>query len=121
MFARLSTGLVAAILLVGLCAVGVRAVTATPSVTMTFHNGSQKTMKVQLIGEGGLGYNQQTVAADGNISYVFSPNPHIVTVQVSGCLAESQLVIAKMYTRVYSKVATGIGSDCKLYAPVNTP
>ena len=121
MFARLSTGLVAAILLVGLCAVPVRAINEPPTVLMTFHNATDKTMKVQFIGQGGVGYDLQNIAPGATGSYMFAKNPHIVTVQVSGCLAESQLVIAKMYTRTYAQVATGIGSGCRLFAPVNTP
>jgi hypothetical protein len=119
-FGRIRIGL-AAVALVSLCAVGASALNEPPTVMMTFHNATQKTMKVQFIGEGGVGYSQQVVAADGNVSYLFTTNPQVVTVQVSNCLPNSNLVIAKMYTRVYSKVATGIGSDCKLFAPVNKP
>jgi outer membrane biogenesis lipoprotein LolB len=118
---RFSTGLVGAILLGGLCAVQVRAINEPPTVQMTFHSATDKTMKVQFIGQGRVGYDIQNIAAGASGSYTFTTNPHVVTVQVSGCLAQSQMMIAKMYTRVYSKVATGIGSDCRLFAPVDTP
>jgi len=121
MFARLSIGLVAAILLVGLCSVQVLAINEPPTVLMAFHNESGKTMKVQFIGAGGVGYDLQNIAAGATGSYLFTTNPQIVTVQVSGCLPNSNPVIAKMYTRTYSKVATGIGSDCRLFAPADTP
>ncbi len=121
MLVRLRIVFVAAMLLAGLCAAEARAINEPPTVLMTFHNASEKTMSVQFIGAGGVGYDQQRIAAGATGSYTFTTNPHIVTVQVSGCLPLSNLVIAKMYTRTYSKVATGIGSDCRLFAPVNTP
>jgi len=49
MFSHFSTGLVAAILLVGLSVVQVRAINEPPTVWMTFHNANDKTVKVQFI------------------------------------------------------------------------
>jgi hypothetical protein len=120
-FGRIRIGLGAIALLALLCAVGASAFSDPPTVLVTFRNATNKAMKVQFIGEGGVGYELQDVAAGATGSYTFTKNPQIVTISVSGCLRLSQLSTAKFYTRMFSKVATGIGSDCRLFAPVDTP
>lgn len=58
-----STGLIAAILLVGPCAVKVCVINEPPTIQTTFHSATDTTMKVQFIGLGAARFDVQNIAA----------------------------------------------------------
>ena len=63
----------------------------------------------------------RTIAPGGTGTWTYTPNPHIMKVEVEGCLPTHQLTIVEFYTRVYSKVEFTYGKDCKFIGQINTP
>ncbi len=115
MLTRLYTGLIAAILLVGLCAVQVCAVEDPPTVEMIFLNMSSKGVIVTFTGLADLHQAALIVSSGQTKTYTFTKNPRVVLTQVEGCLPNKALVKARIETREYASIMTGIDSDCQLH------